>query len=64
MSAQATVIVYDDFLLLRVPFAGSEYIGSCILQHGQEVGQMNDWVNWSSVVQNSLGVAIPICSCH
>ena len=31
MSAQATVIVYDDFLLLRVPFAGSEYIGSCIL---------------------------------
>ena len=39
MSAQATVIVYDDFLLLRVPFAGSEYIGSCILQHGQEVGQ-------------------------
>ena len=39
MSAQATVIVYNDFSLLCVPFAGSEYIGSCILQHGQKVGQ-------------------------
>ena len=33
------VVVYNDFLFLRVPFARGEYVGSRIFQHRDEVRQ-------------------------
>ena len=36
---QTTVIVHNHFVGLRVAFAGQQYVGTCILEHGHEKGQ-------------------------